>query len=201
VLYLPNTHLIFIPPAFLTFPTSPFSFLTFLPHPFRSSPFLPHPFRSLPFLPYPFPNQIAPAYAGVEIGVGDTIVMKALVEATGGKLAHMKVGSINALDMYVCQSLHCPLLTKLILVSFFPFPSLTCPYLTLLSLTFPFLTLPYFSLPYLTLLYLSLPYLIFPYLPLPHLTFPYLTLPYFTRRVFRRRVTSASLRWRAATRR
>lgn len=48
---------------------------------------------------YMLTNKVAPDYEGLELGVGDTILFKALAEATGSTLAKLKVEMQNKGDI------------------------------------------------------------------------------------------------------
>ena len=48
---------------------------------------------------YLFTNKVAPDYEGLELGIGDTILFKALAEATGSTLAKLKVEFQNKGDI------------------------------------------------------------------------------------------------------
>ncbi len=57
---------------------------------------------------YMFTNKVAPDYEGLELGVGDTILFKALAEATGSTLAKLKTEFQNKGDIgLVAESNRC----------------------------------------------------------------------------------------------
>ena len=45
------------------------------------------------------PSQVGPAYEGCELGVGESLLMKAIASATGRQLQHIKAEAVEKGDL------------------------------------------------------------------------------------------------------